>query len=313
MKQIISTYGTHLYDGNKNISIVLFIADRCNYSCVYCGNKFPRTNKCLDLTITYENIISLFQTINGKLFLDILGGEPLLHPDLYSFCQKLSQHKRIIISIYTNFSADKQMYIKLIQMGIHIVPSWHSLPNNLSNSKFIENVFYVANYTNTKISCRVMYEPFASTQSIDAFNQLNLNRNVNVEFSLLSDSQYFKIQYTSEQMYKYMKKQSIVNNKNNDICIVFNDGTTQMVGFYEIFKHMNFRFWKCYAGVDSLYIHSDGNVYPCPKFYTDSKKPLFNMYQETISLVKRPLICTFKHADCECDKEIKKQYMNINV
>ena len=89
----------------------------------------------------------------------------------------------------------------------------------------------------------------------------------------------------------------------------FSDGTTTLVGYYDIFKNSNisFRFWKCNAGFDTIYIHSDGNAYTCPKFFTDNKKPLYNIYDVGIKMMPHPTICSFDRADCECDKEVKKK------
>lgn len=308
MKPIL-TYGTKLYDVKRNLSIVLFLIDKCNYSCRYCGNKFPRTGYMLNLDKTYEELMKVSQMIDGKIFVDLLGGEPTLHPYFYSFCQKISQIDKFKISVYTNFSASREMYIDLFMKGIDIVPSWHSLPNDLDNSRFIDDVIYVAHHINRRMHSRVMYEPYASKQSIKAFNMLHANSKTDVEFSLLVDAPQFKVEYSDEQLDEYLKCQNEVHQENNDICLKFDDGSSKLVGYYDLFKNddVDFRFWKCNAGMDTLYVHSNGNAYPCPKFYTDNKKPIFNIYEDGMKLLTHPLICTFKNSKCECDKEVMKQ------
>ena len=310
MKSPILTYGTHLYDGKRNLIIVLFFSDRCNYNCKYCGNKFPRNNCQLDADYVYDQLVKLLQSINGKIFIEILGGEPTTHPQFYSFCQRLAQIPRFKTSVYTNFSSSTDMYIDLLQKGINIIPSWHSLPHDMRNRQFIDNVTRAAHAISKPLNVRVMYEPYAATQSIEAFNALYAHHNkMNIEFSLLVNSPRFKIDYTDEQMRQYLECQHLVYHENDDIFMKFDDASEKLVGYYDIFRNSNvsFRFWQCNAGMDTLYIHSDGYAYTCPKFFTDGKSPLYNIYDKGIQMVNHPTICSFKKADCECDKEVMKK------
>lgn len=310
MSSPILTYGTKLYDGKRNLIIVLFFSDRCNYNCKYCGNKFPRNNCQLNSDYVYDQLIKLLQTIDGNIFIEILGGEPTIHPQFYSFCKQLSQISKFKISVYTNFSNDIEMYIDLLQKGINIIPSWHSLQNDLYNTQFIKNIIYATSIIPNKLNVRIMYEPYASQQSIEAFNNLyKYHDKINIEFSLLVNSTRFIVNYTDEQMNKYLECQKLIYHENDDIFMKFDNGLTKLVGYYDIFKNdnVNFRFWQCNAGMDTLYIHSDGYAYTCPKFFTDDKKPLYNIYDKGIQMINHPTICSFKKADCECDKEVMKR------
>ena len=144
MKNPILTYGTKLYDGRKNLIVVLFFADSCNYNCAYCGNKFPRTNFKLDPNVVFKQLKSLLCTIDGDIFIEILGGEPTTHPGFYDFCKKLSSERRFKPSVYTNFSADEHMYVDLLECGINIIPSWHSIPSDRYNHAFVNKAIHVS-------------------------------------------------------------------------------------------------------------------------------------------------------------------------
>ena len=39
------------------MNVLLFIADRCNFSCPYCYNRRPRTNKIVDLDLLYKFVL----------------------------------------------------------------------------------------------------------------------------------------------------------------------------------------------------------------------------------------------------------------
>ena len=47
------------------------------------------------------------------------------------------------------------------------------------------------------------------------------------------------------------------------------DGKISYYKFNDIVKHPSFNFknWKCNAGVDSLYIHANGDIFPCESYY----------------------------------------------
>lgn len=310
--QPIITYGTNLYNGKRNLIVVLFFSDNCNYNCVYCGNKFPRTKLKLNTDLVYKYLTDLSETIDGKIFIEILGGEPTTHENFYEFCSKLALNKCFFTSVYTNYSADLDMYIDLYKKGINIIPSWHSLPNDRQNQKFIQKIIDTTKFIDKRINIRVMYEPEYNKYALNTFNTLyKYNNKLNIEFSLLVNSTTYRINYTKQQLDEYKICQEKVYHENDDIFIQYSDGSTKMIGYYDIFKNedLSFRFWKCYAGIDTIYIHSDGNAYICPKFFTDNKKPLYNIYDiNAIKMRQHPTICPFSLAYCECDKEVKKEH-----
>jgi len=310
MKPIL-TYGTKLYNGKKNLIVVLFFSDNCNYNCSYCGNKFPRTKLKLNTDLVYKYLEDLATTIDGQIFIEILGGEPTTHPNFDNFCKKLSKNNKFYVSVYTNYSASLSMYINLYKLGINIIPSWHSLPYDRHNNEFISKIIETTKYLDKRINIRIMYEPEYSDYAINAFNTLYMYKNkLNIEFSLLVDSTSYKINYTNEQLTKYKLCQEKVYHENDDIMIKYSNGIEKLIGYYDIFKNneLSFRYWKCFAGFDTIYIHSDGNAYTCPKFFTDSKPKLYNIYNVNgIKFKEHPTICPFDLAYCECDKEVKKE------
>ena len=311
-KQLICTYGTKLYNNNKqNVIIVLYIIDTCNYNCYYCGNKFPRIKYKLNLIKIYNYLRQILSIIDGNIYLDILGGEPTLHPQLNWFCEQISKHSRILASLYTNYSQDIDYYIKLFNQNINVIPSWHSIQSDRFNLNFINKIKQTIKILDNKIiNLRIMYEDRFSKQSIEAFKQLYIEKNLNIEFSLLVNSLRTVVKYTNEQINEYQKFQEIVYHNNDDVIAKYSNNLEQRIGYYDIFKNKNitFKYWQCDAGKNELYIHCNGNVYPCPKFYTDNKQPLYNIYiNDGIIFKHKPLICTFSNAYCECDKDIKKQ------
>ena len=99
IKKIISNN----IDFNNHYLILAFICDKCNYNCIYCYNKKPRSFINLDLLKFYNFLCKLKEHLNKTINLELIGGEPTLHSDLYDFCKKCKDNG-IIVTIYTNFS-----------------------------------------------------------------------------------------------------------------------------------------------------------------------------------------------------------------
>ena len=134
------------------------------------------------------------------------------------------------------------MYIDLYKKGINIIPSWHSLPNDRQNTSFINKIIETTKHIDKRINIRIMYEPDYSSFAINTFNTLyNLNDKLNIEFSLLVNSTTYNVNYTQYQLDNYKKCQDKVYHENDDIFIQYSDGSTKMIGYYDIFKNEKWR------------------------------------------------------------------------
>lgn len=82
-------------------TLQIFITNRCNLKCKGCFARFVMQEKegCIDLE-EYEKVIENFLKKDGKQ-INILGGEPLLHPNLREIL-KLNREKNIRTTVYTN-------------------------------------------------------------------------------------------------------------------------------------------------------------------------------------------------------------------
>lgn len=301
---------------NDYINIMVMITDQCNYNCYYCYNNKPRKNICLDLKRVFNIIRTIKEQTHRKIFLELIGGEPCLHEQINMLFDKNIFHVVDSIALYTNLSLDVLFYQKLIDNNVKIIATWHGLSNDKSNEQFIDKILTLIsnlsiNDIENKLKIRIMYEIDNIINSINVFTFLNSFDKLKkqIEFSLLSNIKNTIFNYSNEQLNTF----NILVNKYRTYLekykLTYNDNTVEILTYNDIdynpMPKYSFRFWKCNAGLDSLYIHINGNIYPCETQYNIHKK-LGNIYDNKKFIVpSKGIICMSNI--CKCEWHVKKE------
>ena len=322
---------------HADINMLVYIADICNYNCEYCYNKKPRTNQLLDLNKLNTFLIDMQKKTNKIIAVELIGGEPTLHPNLLSFLEKTKNIPNIQFAILTNFHKDLQYYLNLIdQYKLRIIPTWHSIPNDLENKDFENKIFsipekyfdYVADgkhYHNFFI--RLMFEKNNFNIAKELYLKIAKKYPQYLESSLVADPDTLeaktlndvkvdeKYVYTQQQLLEYYKLSDLIKEYKQLYTVEYNDGFIEHLSYNDMFLNDDFTFhmWKCNAGKDYLYIHVNGDIYPCQSYYEGNKKKLYNMLDTPfydISKMKA-VICQCK--TCSCDFEIYKEKIFKNM
>lgn len=99
--------------GNTNYKLLTFswdIIDVCNYKCSYCSAKAFNKHtfkKIKDKKATWQNVIKILSLKKIKIpfTVELLGGEPTLHPDIFEIVKELCAIDNCIqVEITTNLS-----------------------------------------------------------------------------------------------------------------------------------------------------------------------------------------------------------------
>ncbi len=288
----------NFYDNNY-FWIIVYIADICNYNCEYCYNKKPRTNQLLNLDKLYDFIQYIKNISQKNIFLEFIGGEPTLHPNLLSFLEKT---KNICskIEILTNFSADIELYNNLLNNNTEIFASWHN-----SNTQFVNN----AKRLKTKnITYCVMFENNNWKNSKHVFYELYNLYPESVETSLIGETD-IKYSYTYEQLREYKNITDKILKYKNRYEVTYSDKSIEYKSFNDLYMNYNynFKYWKCDAYLNHLYIHVNGDIYPCQSYYDYNANPIGNMYniQYKEKIRFKSVICKFN--TCSCTYSLKKE------
>lgn len=298
-----------------NFMIVkLYIIDKCNYDCWYCYNRKPRTQQLLDLNAAYSFLEQLFSTFNKSIYIELIGGEPTLHPDLLYFCKKLQKSYFIEnILIYSNFSSNISCYLNLLSLSkIYLDLTIHNVD---STSKHLKKLFYIKSkinsLSNITISLFVLPTKIKQIMSIHSIlTQMGLNIDVLKICNNISLYQSIDNIYSLEESKDIDSLISSFQTDKEKTIHFKIDQTVQRLTEIELKsfciaqKNNIFHGWNCLAGVMSFYIHADGRCYQCQQYYEMEMPSMFNIYDSNIVFSKKHCIC--KSNVCICEQYITK-------
>jgi len=106
--------------------------------------------------------------------------------------------------------------------------------------------------------------------------------------------------YTKQELLHFKE-----NNTDFKTTIILMNGKivkTTNSHFYLDEKTYCFKNWLCEAGNKMLYVHVDGNVYPCPDFYYRKFNPIANIYTDNFKLKLHNVLCPFTKCACGHDQ-----------
>lgn len=289
----------------NTVQVLAYICDRCNYDCWYCYNKKPRSNKLLDLNKLNNFINSLQNQTKKEIKLELIGGEPTLHPNLYDFCKKTINDK-ISINIYTNFSQTLFFYQKLLDLNCLLSITYHNQDRNL----FLSKLFNLGtNQQKNLFDLAIMYESGFTENSIYIYNQFLSNtlykKNILLSLVLSDTTNKILSKYTKAELeqYKFYTQNTIA--ESDDFYVLYNDKSIKKLSYNDLQLDYEYscKNWKCYAGVEYLDVDVNGDVYSC----ISCNRKIFNIYNKTnlFRLPTKPMICSSKY--CQCRWDITKE------
>ena len=256
------------------VTILAYISDSCNYSCPYCYNKMPRSDALLDLDSLFSLCTCMRNATRKMIKIELIGGEPTLHPDLLEFCQKVQMTNTMECFVLTNFSQSMSYYSSLLQCGATITATWHSLKNDKRNEGYIDKALSISRkfIDSNQLELRIMFEPDNFDNSRYALERLvSANLGNCIQCGLLSAGSYDTHLYSKHQLDEYYQTICKAGDHRSFYRVAYKDGSIERLQFNDMFLNCNFSFsrWLCSAGKDYLYVHVDGSVYPCETYFYD--------------------------------------------
>lgn len=303
MDNVKKVYSSFLKDW---FHLIAFVIDDCNYNCDFCYNIKPRTKCKLDLTRLLEFIKHIHNQTQKNIFLELLGGEPTLHIGLDDFCcSRLKDLQYVKAYVFTNFSKDVDYYTRLLKHQIALSVTWHSKHDDVTGKDFINKVRQIPFefFSSPGIRLRVLYEKNNAKNALDVFDDLYRHGYSDyLEFDLLSDINTAQYKYTYEEMQAFKTRiQQLRPATKDDYIFEYSSGEKKYLKFTDIVKQekFNFKNWLCSAGKDCLYVHANGDIYPCESYYFATAANVFDgkmssIYSKNALMLNTCTLCKCK-------------------
>lgn len=288
---------TSVWPHQNSIKIEWNLGKRCNYDCSYCpSNIHDSTSPHTDIAVL-KSTIDQITNLNKPIRLSFTGGEPCVHPK-FDKLVKYAKFKGITwISVTTNGTRPYEFYARLpvdqYVFSIHLEYDWRRVFNTVES---------VADQTKIKVIAQIM----AHHDYMDAAMQLRSrcqlasipNTIRRIRWTEGNHNLFDDMRYHPNDL-NWIKEQEATIQGN---CVI---DDTQIIHANDIIKlHLNqYKGWTCNAGLESLMINWDGEVYRATCRVGGS---LGNIYKNSIGLPKDHTICTRDWCTCAADIPLTK-------
>lgn len=289
---------TSRWQQQDQVRIEWNLGRKCNYNCSYCPPEIhDYTSPNTDFEIL-KNTVDTLLNINQPVRISFTGGEPCVHPHFKELVE-YSKHKGIYwVSLTTNGSRRPEYYINSnldhIVFSLHFEHNWR---------KVMTTIIKVQKESNKTIMVNIMVHPDFIEDAKLCCSRFQL---AGIKYTLRrirwtqGDHDLFDdMRYHPDDLMWMLNVESTVESN----CVI-NNGE-YYIHANDIIKHKknNFAGWSCNAGIESLMINWDGEVYRATCRVGNS---LGNIYTGTFLQPSDPVICTRNWCTCAADIPLTK-------
>jgi MoaA/NifB/PqqE/SkfB family radical SAM enzyme len=293
---------TSRWPHQDKIKVEWNLGKRCNLDCAYCpeyihDNHSPHTD-----IENFKATVAVLNALETPVRLSLTGGEPSVHPKIEELLAAINAAENISwVSMTTNGTRTGKWYVDQSQYLDQYVFSLHYEKNKTS---IMENIIAFAS---AKLDTKILVHIMAHHKYMDAVKQDALRfQSLNIPYvvrrirwtegnhDLFDDMRYDP--YDLE----WIKNATATVEPN---CLI--DNFDQMMHANDVIKlHLNqFKDWSCNAGIESLMINWDGEVYRATCRVGGS---LGNIYNGSFIVPQDAVICTRNWCTCEADIPLTK-------
>jgi organic radical activating enzyme len=277
------------------------LGDVCNYQCSYCLPISYSGNEWLD----YNTLISFFErvVVPNNTFVNLSGGEPSLYPRITSLLKYLNK-KGCYINFVSNASRSLKWWKKHIKYIGKPILSYHLEFQKIDS--FINKLKELTKTNLVQVNIPMIHDRF--DECLEISERIKEIDNLLISLKVLKNKRENKLfKYTDEQ-FKIMSKKVFTKRTvsepplYNMPILIFEDGSKQNLNHQKLInnKQNNFKGWKCWKGMNSIKIHSNGDYY-LASCELGNKKKYGNINDNIIKLPTAPSICDMDYCFCVSD------------
>jgi MoaA/NifB/PqqE/SkfB family radical SAM enzyme len=262
----------------------LNITWKCNLDCAYCSEYDNSKGH-----VPYEELIPRIDKIRsfGTLHTDLIGGEPLLHPDLLKLMRYVTHHHGMTTGMTTNgFLLTETKLQELIdagmgriQMSVDGLDPKPGTPKSLKTLR--KKVEMVAKYRDPKKHDPVWFRVNTviceqTVDEVEAVAKLCFELEIPINFSVVHDhGRLVKTEHTARFLdrVKWLKDQK---QRGALISTPF-----YLIDYYERALNDQHMDWTCQGGNKCFYVSADGNFQYC--YHVPSTRKLMDVTREELA------------------------------
>ena len=295
--------------------LTLRVNDICNLDCEYCFWKFTKNFELNDILLSISKMYEFLKYKNiCKFHLYFHGGEPTIHKDILEILvfirNKESEYNiKTTIEIQTNLVINK----KLLNNITDIIDFWSVSVHykELLKIKYCDN--FISNLNCIPLhklyNFDIMLENFESPIEHSEFFKYILLLKPFINNSKNSEMIYGYYNYELNK--ESLKKNKLFYNMHNKSQANYKIGNTIKTTNELFYEKLDFRDYKCDAGINDLILNGDGSLFFCGSHLTGihgPKEPLCNIIKSDIKVINDltsdGVICKWK--ECCGDFYIKR-------
>lgn len=254
---------------------------KCNFNCTFCFNRGISSKT--EITIDdFERRVSVLSALGVKE-IDILGGEPTLHPELGRIIEIIYRN-HIKTTLSTNGSHVDILKKVLSEYNNGLITVGVSVNSDIITKKLHK---YITTY-------KPMVKSVCSKKQIAPKTAEHYFGLSGVEYYLLFKDIVDKNDLkNSLPFYEFIKELNNLKDTYKNVNGVFCSGFIPDTKNYPVLQHV-----RCPAGTTKLSIMPDGSVYPCYLFFRHSEFRLGNIVSDDFnSIWSNPILNFFRRFD----------------
>ncbi len=306
IKQVYS----NKYLSTNNMQVYWGVTNNCNLNCHYCTKYKEEEFYNLDYISYIIEFINNLSSIKDRIFLKMFGGEPTIHPNIVDILKNINSS--IDVELQTNLTIDTPLLVNIINtknVDVFSVSLHYGLTNRNTFFKNLNTLFNYRFSYNYDILLNLMYEENYGelvAKDYQTYNRLSkLIPNFSVRINLVYHNVKNEYDYDTIAWANTTRKR--FGQKDRSINIVFEDGAVEQDSFLYV-RNMNYnkyRGMKCSCLKHTIYIDSNGDVYPCQTYFRQLNKKYGNILHDRNMLSKlvdeEYVVCEAETCDCELD------------
>jgi organic radical activating enzyme len=234
MKKTVKHAG---YPDHDLVYFEWFFTNWCNYACSYCSAEgmMAESFSKKDSPSKYKLTLAKFKNIEQPFLIELLGGEPTLHPHIKEVLIELNSIEKCQrVEVVTNLSRPIKFFENLDIPELDQVLITASYHPEYYSEKFMEKAIAITNMKHLKFNVNINLPDDKEEwprvlQLVEEFKK----NNVTYGFNFLFETPNYTPNYTPEFFETF---NPYIKNKQRYYSMTFDDGETRDVGESEIIE-----------------------------------------------------------------------------